>query len=721
MVHAWFLSLMQYAELHITSNFSFLEGASHPEELVIMAKALGHKALAITDRNTVAGIVRAHKAAKEHNIQFIPACRLDLLCGLSLLAYPKDRAAYGRLTELLTIGNRRAEKGSCHLTLEDVQKFSAGQIFVALPNSIQEDLTNRLREIKKQLSAPLYLAASYGYSGEDGHYMAQLAHIANVTNTPLLATGNILYHSPKRRILADTLSCIKNHIRIEKAGYLLDSNTERFLKPSEEMARLLKDYPSAIKNTVKIAKACKFSLDELRYNYPKEPVPAGLSPQQHLKKASWAGMHIRYPEGIPQHVQTTLKKELKLVAELGFAPYFLTVHDIVSYAKRQKILCQGRGSAANSVICYALGITDVNPDQVNLLFERFVSKERGEPPDIDVDFEHERREEVIQYIYERYGRHRAGLAATLITYRARSAIRDVGKVMGLSEDTIGALAGTVWGSYGKEIPDEQVKEAGFDPADVRLKQTLDIAHELMGFPRHLSQHVGGFVLTESPLHEIVPIQNAAMKDRTVIEWNKDDLETLGILKVDVLALGMLSCLRKAFDMLKSHHNLNTSLADLPVDDPATYAMLQRADSVGLFQVESRAQMSMLPRLKPASYYDLVVQVAIVRPGPIQGNMVHPYLKRRQKKEPVTYPSPDPKHGEPDELVAVLERTYGVPLFQEQAMQIAITAAGFTPGEADRLRRAMASFRNTGTVGNFEERFTQGMIRRGYEPEFAERC
>lgn len=712
---------MDYAELHITSNFSFLEGASHPDELVIMAKARGIKALAITDRNTVAGIVRAHKAAEEHGIQFIPACRLDLMCGLSLLTYPTDRAAYGRLTELLTIGNRRAEKGACHLTLDDVSAFAKGLIFALLPDTVPGDLLTGLERIKEQLERPLYLAASYNYGGQDRRHIAELSHIAHQTGTPLLATGNILYHSNKRRILADTLACIQSHKRIEEAGYQLAANAERFLKPPHEMMRLFKDYPSAIKNTLKIAKACRFSLNELKYNYPEEPVPAGLNPQEHLEQESWRCLKGRYKDGIPKHVRATLKRELSLVKELGYAPYFLTVHDIVSYAKQEQILCQGRGSAANSVICFALGITDVNPDQVNLLFERFVSKERGEPPDIDVDFEHERREEVIQYIYKRYGRHRAGLAATLITYRARSAIRDVGKVMGLSEDMIGALAGTVWGSYGKEIPDEQVKEAGFDPTDTRLRQTLDIAHELMGFPRHLSQHVGGFVLTQSPLHEIVPIQNAAMKDRTVIEWNKDDLDTLNILKVDVLALGMLSCLRKAFDMLRTHHGQNYTLATLPDDDRETYAMLQRADSIGLFQVESRAQMSMLPRLKPKNYYDLVVQVAIVRPGPIQGNMVHPYLKRRNEQEPVTYPSPDSKFGKADELVDVLSRTYGVPLFQEQAMQIAITAAGFTPGEADKLRRAMASFRNTGTVGNFEERFTGGMIRRGYEPEFAERC
>ena len=712
---------MTYAELHACSSFSFLEGASGPDELIIMAKALGIKALAITDRNTMAGIVRAHKAAKEHDMQLIPACRLDLLCGRSLLAYPTDKGAYSRLTELLTIGNRRAEKGSCHLNLEDVAQFSKGILFAFLPETAPQPLHDELPYLKKQLKAPLYVVAHYDYGGQDDRHIAELASTASDAGLPLLATGNILYHSNQRRILADTLACIREHMRIEDAGYLLAQNAERFLKPPHEMNRLFKSYADAIKNTHAIAKACTFSLDMLSYNYPIEPVPAGLTPQEYMEQASREGLILRYPEGIPAHVARDLEKELTLIGDLGFAPYFLTVHDIVHYAKSQHILCQGRGSAANSVVCYALGITDVNPDQIDLLFERFISKERGEPPDIDVDFEHERREEVIQYIYERYGRHRASLTATLITYRARSAIRDVGKVMGLSEDTLGALAGTVWGSYGSSIPDEQVSEAGFDPADTRLRQTLDIAHELMGFPRHMSQHVGGFVLTQSPLHEIVPIHNAAMENRTVIEWNKDDLDTLNILKVDVLALGMLSCLRKAFDMIHTHHSKRYTLATLPNEDRATYEMLHRADSVGLFQVESRAQMSMLPRLKPNKFYDLVVQVAIVRPGPIQGDMVHPYLRRRQGKEPVEYPSPAPEHGPPDELKQVLERTYGVPLFQEQAMKIAIVAAGFTPDEADKLRRAMASFRNTGTIGVFREKFTVGMIRRGYEPDFAERC
>ena len=712
-----------YAELQITSNFSFLKGASHPEEMAIMAKAMGLSALAITDRNSLAGIVRAHKAAKEHDLGFIPACRLDLMDAPSLLAYPTNLEAYARLTELLTTGNRRAPKGECHLWFEDVEAFSKGQIFALIPGA-HRDLTEqwpKWSELHERLNAPLYLAVTHQYQGEDERRIAALAAAAGKAALPLLATGDILYHAPERRIIADVVTCIREHKRIEDAGYLLAANAERFIKPPEEMQRLFSPHPSAVENTMAIAEACNFSLDELSYNYPHEPVPPGKTPQQHLNDLSNAGAKWRYPEGIPAKVTVTLERELTLIGELGYAPYFLTVHDIVAFAKSRSILCQGRGSAANSVVCYMLGVTDVNPNKVELLFERFVSKERGEPPDIDVDFEHERREEVIQYIYERYGRHRAGLAATLITYRARSAIREVGKVMGLSEDTIGALAGTVWGSYGREIPDQQVREAGFDPTDKGLRRTLELAHDLVGFPRHLSQHVGGFVLTESPLHHIVPIQNAAMKDRTVIEWNKDDLDTLNILKVDVLALGMLSCLRKAFDMIKHHHGTAYRLATLPNEDPATYQMLQKADSVGVFQVESRAQMSMLPRLKPRNYYDLVVQVAIVRPGPIQGDMVHPYLRRRQGKETTEYPAPDPAFGPADELEQVLCRTYGVPLFQEQAMKIAIVAAGFTPGEADGLRRAMATFRNSGTVGAFQEKFISGMTGRGYAQDFAERC
>ncbi len=710
-----------YAELQITSNYSFLTGASHPDELVIQAKALGLKAVAITDHNTLCGIVRGHIAAKAHGIDFIPACRLNLRCGTNLLAYPTDRAAYGRLTELLTIGNRRVEKGSCDLSLEDVVAFAKGHIFTLLPESVGGALSRALPPLKEMLDAPLYLAATHRYRGNDRQRLGALANVAAQARVPLVATGDVLYHAPERRQLADTVTCIRTHQRIEEAGYLLEANAERFLKPGQEMARLFGNHPEAIRNTLRIAESCRFSLDELRYNYPTEPVPDGLTPQEHLEQLSRRMIRERFPAGVPDHVAKTLERELDIVGRKSYAPYFLTVYDIVTYARGLNILCQGRGSAANSVICFALGITDVDPTEIDLLFDRFISDERDEPPDIDVDFEHERREEVIQYIYRRYGRHRAGLAATLITYRPRSAIREVGKVMGLSEDSISALSSTVWGSYGHDIPDEQVREAGFDPTDKRLRQTLVLAHEIMGFPRHLSQHVGGFVLTEAPLHEIVPIQNAAMDDRTVIEWNKDDLDALDILKVDVLSLGMLTCIRKAFDMIRFHHGLPFTLATLPKEDRATYDMLEKADTIGVFQVESRAQMSMLPRLKPRVFYDLVVQVAIVRPGPIQGDMVHPYLRRRQGKEEHELPWRDPAFGTADELSDVLKATYGVPLFQEQAMKIAIVAAGFTPAEADQLRRSMASFRNHGTIHKFEEKFIKGMTSRGYRPDYAERC
>ncbi|WP_308911129.1 error-prone DNA polymerase [Pseudokordiimonas caeni] len=712
--------MADYAELQVTSAFSFMRGASHPDELVLMAKALGLKALALVDRNSVAGLVRAHKAAKMCGMPFIPGCRLDLMDAPSLLVWPTDRAAWGRLTALLTLGNRRAEKGECHLTLDDVAAHATGLHFAMVPEA-GTDIVSALRTAREALDMTPALVVSPQYDGRDRRRFARMAALAREAGARLLATGDVRYHIPERRPLLDILTCVREHVTIDTAGYRLAPNAERFLRPGFEMARLFAGHPEALQTGLEIAEACPFSLDELRYNYPNEPVPPGMTAQAQLETLARDGIEGRYPDGVPPAVRTTLEHELALIGRLGFAAYFLTVHDIVAYARSQHILCQGRGSAANSVVCYALRVTDVDPTQVDLLFERFISEERGEPPDIDVDFEHERREEVIQYIYARYGRHRAALAATLITWRARSAIREVGKAMGLSEDTVAGLAGTVWGSYGREIPDEQVMEAGFDPTDARLRQTLDLAHELMGFPRHLSQHVGGFVLTEDPLDRLVPIQNAAMADRTVIEWDKDDIDALGILKVDVLALGMLSCLRRGFAFLKNAKGLTATLATLPKDDTATYDMLCKADSIGVFQVESRAQMSMLPRLRPRKFYDLVVQVAIVRPGPIQGGMVNPYLRRRMGRETIDYPSPAPEHGPPDELRHVLSKTMGVPLFQEQAMKIAIVAAGFTPGEADGLRRAMATFKNSGTVGNFRERFTSGMTRRGYTPDFADRC
>ncbi len=570
--------------------------------------------------------------------------------------------------------------------------------------------------------APLYLAASHTYRGDDRARIAALATLAEKCATPLVATNDVLYHTPHRRPLQDVMTCVREHTTISEAGLKLEANAERHLKRPLEMARLFKGHEAALARTLEIVEACRFSLDELVYEYPDEPVPPGKDPQTHLEDLAWEGAKCRFPDGIPEKVSATIIRELKLIAELNYAPYFLTVHDIVLFARSRGILCQGRGSAANSVVCYCLAITAVNPTEVDLLFERFISESRREPPDIDVDFEHERREEVIQYIYARYGRDRAGLAATVISYRARSAVRDVGKAMGLSEDTVAALAGMVWGSRsGGSLPEKHVREAGLDPNDPLLAAVLDLTQELMGFPRHLSQHVGGFILTRGPLIEVVPVGNAAMANRTFIEWDKDDIAALGLLKIDVLALGMLTCIRKAFELLEKHHNLSMTLAKVPRDDAQVYDMLCRADSLGVFQVESRAQMNMLPRLKPRTFYDLVIEVAIVRPGPIQGDMVHPYLRRRSGLEEEVYPAPAPEHGPPDELRQILGKTKGVPLFQEQAMRIAMDAAKFTDAEVNELRKAMATFRRRGTIGLLEEKMVSQMVARGYDPAFAARC
>ncbi|MFQ5974039.1 MAG: error-prone DNA polymerase, partial [Alphaproteobacteria bacterium] len=558
-----------------------------------------------------------------------------------------------------------------------------------------------------------YLAAQYLYRGGDAGRLAALADMAEACDTPMVATNDVHAHVPARRPLQDVLTCIREHCTIHEAGFRLAANAERHLKPAAEMARLFRDFPDAVSRTLEIAERATFSLEELRYEYPVDPVPGDRTPDEELARLSWAGARERYPDGISDKVRAQIEHELELIAELSYAPYFLTVHDIVSFARSRDILCQGRGSAANSAVCYCLGITAVDPARLDLLFERFVSAERNEPPDIDVDFEHERREEVIQYVYEKYGRERAGLAATVISYRSRSAIREVGKAMGLSEDTVGALAGQIWGRSSDGFDAETVRELGLDPKERTLALTLRLAHELIGFPRHLSQHVGGFVITKGRLDELVPIENAAMEDRTVIEWDKDDLDAMGILKIDVLALGMLTCVRKAFDLLARHHGRRVDLTTIPAEDPAVYDMLCKGDSLGVFQVESRAQMAFLPRMKPRSFYDLVIEVAIVRPGPIQGDMVHPYLRRRNGEEKVTFPS--------KELEEVLGKTLGVPLFQEQAMKIAIVAAGFTPNESDGLRRAMATFRRVGTIHTFREKLINGMAERGYEREFAERC
>ncbi len=704
---------MSYAELQVTTNFTFLQGASHPEELVLTAAALGLHAIAITDRNSLGGVVRAHGAAKQAGIRLVVGARLDLRDGPSLLCFPTDRAAYGRLTRLLTLGRRRAPKGECHLDTADVAAHADGQLLVALPPERPDQaFAEALTDWVTRCPGRVYVAGQWLFRGDDQRRLARLAELAERCGAPLVATNDVHYHAPDRRPLQDVLTCVREGCTIAQAGWRLSANAERHLKTPEEMARLLRHYPQAIARSVAIADRCRFSLDSLRYEYPAEGGDDGLTPQARLERLAWDGARQRYPAAVPDKVRKALDHELALIARMGYAPYFLTVEDIVRFAKGRGILCQGRGSAANSAVCYCLGITNVDPARFDLLFERFISEARDEPPDIDVDFEHERREEVIQYIYGKYGRGRAGLTATVIHYRARSAIRDVGKALGLSEDVVATLARTTWGWSRDPIARQHVREQGLDPDEPTLALVLDLAGELTGFPRHLSQHVGGFVISRQRLDEMVPIENAAMEDRTVIAWDKDDIEELGILKVDVLGLGMLTCIRKAFALLRQHRGLDMTLATVPPEDPAVYAMLSQADSIGVFQVESRAQMTMLPRLKPKTFYDLVIEVAIVRPGPIQGDMVHPYLRRREGKEKVEYPSP--------ELKAVLDKTLGVPLFQEQVMRVAMVAAGFTPAEADELRRSMASFRRNGRLAEFRQRLLAGMAARGYAPDFAER-
>lgn len=703
-----------YAELAVATNFSFLRGASHAEEIVMAASALGLSAIGIADRNTLAGVVRVHAAAKEAGIRLVVGARLVLQDGFEVIAYPQDRAAYGRLTKLLTLGNRRAPKGECRLGLSDVMTYGHGQCFIAMPPQVScKEFRGSAELLAGAFPDSVWIGISPLYRSDDKRRHAVLTRLARETGIPLLATNDVFYHMPDRKPLYDVLTCIREHCTLKEAGFRLSANAERHLKAGEEMMRLLGDCPAALKAPQEVVRRCGFSLDELRYEYPSDSFSKNETPQELLTRLTWEGASRRFPEGVPEKLRKTIEHELVLIGEMKYAPYFLTVHDIVRFAREQKILCQGRGSAANSTVCFCLEITSVNPSEIDLLFERFVSRDRNEPPDIDVDFEHERREEVIQYIYEKYGRHRAGIAATVITYRSRSAIRDVGKVFGLSEDVVTALSRSTWGWSSTGISAEDAEEIGLDPGNPQLRLALRLASELIGFPRHLSQHVGGFVITKGPLEEVVPIQNAAMEDRTFVEWDKDDLDRLGILKIDVLALGMLTCIRRAFDLLEKHYGKRMTLADVPQGDQKVYDMLCEADAVGVFQVESRAQMSMLPRLKPREFYDLVVEVAIVRPGPIQGDMVHPYLRRRGGEEEVDYPK--------EELREVLKKTYGVPLFQEQAMKIAIVAAGFTPGESDQLRRAMATFRKSGTIGMYRDKFIHGMIKNGYESDFAERC
>jgi len=712
-----------YVELGVSSPFSFLRGASDAIELVLTALPLGYDAIGIADRNTLAGVVRMHSACSGAGIRPLIGCRLDLTDAPSLLAYPIDRDGYGRLSRLLSLGKMRAEKGECELTLSDVAAHSEGIAFIAWPGDDFSDFERELPRLRDALTSLRHVAASWLYRGDDNARIERLDRLARKHGCIMLATNDVHYHAPDRRPLQDVVTCIREKVTIATAGYLLNPNAERHLKSPQEMARLFSRWPHAIFATREFADSLHFSLDELRYEYPKETVPEGRSPQEHLEHLTWEGARRFWPDGIPDKVVKQLNYELPLIERLDFARYFLTVHDIVAFARGldPPILCQGRGSAANSAVCYCLGITAVDPSTSDLLFERFISEERREPPDIDVDFEHERREEVIQHIYEKYGRGRAGIAATIIHYRPRSAVREVGKVMGLSEDVCAAIASNYWGSMEAEVAEERAADAGLDMNDPHLKRMMKLAEQLIGMPRHLSQHVGGFILTERPLTETVPIGNGAMDDRTFIEWDKDDIEELGILKIDVLALGMLTCIRKCFHLIEQHEGERWELATVPQEVPGVYDMLCRGDSLGVFQVESRAQMNMLPRLKPRCFYDLVIEVAIVRPGPIQGDMVHPYLKRRSGKEPITFPCPDPEHGPPDELERILGRTLGVPIFQEQAMKIALDAAKFSSEEANKLRKAMATFRSRGNIEELQDKMVGRMVERGYDPAFAQRC
>jgi error-prone DNA polymerase len=808
-----------YAELGAMTNFSFLEGASHPGELMMQARALGLAGVGVADRNTLAGMVRALIGAEDNDVRLVVGVRLGFLDGTELTVFPRDRAAYGRLCRLLTLGkseavpveagvsppspsamgewrgapSRRDEGGeavvdlgtyrrerdlahdgaiaapppsvrqeaNCHLpiaqagdgeetqlpdpdpdritkgetrlTFDQAVSFGAGMIALAVaPETPDAAFEARLLHWRQAWPDTLYLAAQPLWRGGDRARLNRLAAMAGRTGAPLIATNAVLYHHPERRMLQDVLTCIREKTTIDAAALRLQANAERYLKPPRQMARLFRGYEAALEQTMEVARACTFSLRELSYQYPDEPVPAGWSPQRWLIRLTFQGARRAFPYGVSTKVRQTIVKELRLVRELNYAPYFLTVNDIVAWARHpdRDILCQGRGSAANSVICFCLGITNVDPTSQDMLIERFISSERSEPPDIDVDFEHERREEVMQYVYRRYGRDRAGIVATIIHYRPRSAIRDVGKALGLTEDVTARLADTVWGSWGAEVKDEHVDRAGVRRDDPRMKLALDLTAELIQFPRHLSQHVGGFVLSQEPLCEIVPIGNAAMADRTFIEWDKDDIDHLKLMKVDVLALGMLTALKRAFGMIEADYGRALTLATVPREVPQVYRMLQTGDSLGVFQVESRAQMAMLPRLRPREFYDLVVQVAIVRPGPIQGDMVHPYLKRRAERRAaeaagvpfdIDYPHPAAEHGSPDELRLILHKTLGVPLFQEQAMRIAMDAAKFTGNEANGLRRAMATFRHMGTIGHYETMMVGRMIDRGYDPEFAQRC
>jgi len=706
-------ALPQYAELHCLSNFTFLRGASHPHELVEQADSLGYAALAITDECSVAGVVRAHMAAKDRRLKLIIGSEFRLVCGLRLVALAIDRRGYGRLCRLITRGRRAADKGHYSLARADLEAVGLEQCFILWVPAAQPS-PSELSWLAGRFPGRVRIAVELLREGGDRERLAALEQLGAQYAVPLVASGDVHMHVRARRRLQDALTAIRLKVPIAKVGLRLYANGERYLRERERLARL---YPrELLESSVELALGCGFSLDELRYEYPRELVPPGQTPASYLRRLTCEGAHWRWPDGVPQREHEAIERELALIAELRYEPYFLTVQDIVAYARRQGILCQGRGSAANSRVCYCLGVTSVDPQRgAALLFERFISRERNEPPDIDIDFEHERREEVLQYVYRKYGRERAALAATVIMYRPRSALRDLGKVFGLSAADSGRLANVMQWWDGSAAIAQRVREAGFDPASPWLAGLLPLAHELVsfpGFPRHLSQHVGGFVISEGLLEELVPIENAAMPERTVVQWDKDDLNDLKLLKVDLLALGMLTALKRAFTLVNDFRGTHHALGELPAEDPRVYAMISRADTIGVFQIESRAQMAMLPRLKPQCYYDLVIEVAIVRPGPIQGDMVHPYLRRRCGAEPVEYPG--------EQVREVLQRTLGVPIFQEQVMKIAIVAAGFSPGEADALRRAMGAWKRTGGLDPFRERLLEGMHANGYPQEFAQR-
>lgn len=708
-----------YVELEVTTNFSFLQGGSHPEELVEQALLLGYKEIAIADHNTLAGVVRAYAAAKKCGVRVIVGSKIIMQDGLSVLVYPINLKGYTQLCELLSRGNIRTEKGKCELYKEDLFELLHDCILI-MPApfkltpiyELEESFVSALLQFKEVFQDRFYMAITRRYQSFDQKLMFQLEQCSNNHGIQMVATNDVYYHHPSRRPLQDVLTCIKNKTTIQNAGFLLHSNAERYLKSIREMNRLFKCYPQAIKNARLIANRCQFSLSKLKYEYPEEIAPDGKDPQLLLEELSWKGAHEFYGEHIPEKVVKNILHELSFIKQMNYAPYFLTVHDIVLFARERGILCQGRGSAANSTICYCLGITAVDPSKFDLLFERFLSAARNEPPDIDVDFEHERREEVIQYIYNKYGRDRAAIVATVTQQHSRGAIRDIGKAMGLSIDTIEKISKSVFRYTDEMLENDHLKGLGINIQDAYIQKVIRLTHQYIGFPRQLGQHTGGFIISRNKLTHLCPILNARMEDRTNVEWNKDDIEVLGFLKVDVLALGMLTCIRKSFDLIEQHYHIKYRLATVPQDDPKVYEMISRADTIGVFQIESRAQQSMLPRLRPKCFYDLVIEVAIVRPGPIQGDMVHPYLRRRNGEEPVTYPS--------EAMKSILGRTLGVPLFQEQAMKVAMVGAGFTPTEADQLRRSMASFKSKGMIAVFQKKLVDGFLKNGYSLDFANR-